>query len=184
MFESRGAKARSAERTKIIEDGIGSARGMRGFQGGTSGKEPACQCRRYERCRCDAWVGKIPLDPLEESTATPRSHHQKMMLMLSLWETLVGKAFICTSSSSFFFICSEFCHTLKWKGLGFTCLPHPDPPSHLPLHPLPPGPPRAPSPSACLICTSERKEKVNCSHSYKKNGCDWIRIVVLNSVKP
>ena len=22
----------------------------------------------------------------------------------------------------FFFICSEFCHTLKWKGLGFTCL--------------------------------------------------------------
>ena len=26
----------------------------------------------------------------------------------------------------YFFICSEFCHTLKWKGLGFTCLPHPD----------------------------------------------------------
>ena len=24
-----------------------------------------------------------------------------------------------------FFFCSEFCHTLKWKGLGFTCLPHP-----------------------------------------------------------
>ena len=32
----------------------------------------------------------------------------------------------------YFFICSEFCHTLKWKGLVFTCLPHPDPPSHLP----------------------------------------------------
>ena len=52
---------------------------------------------------------------------------------------------------NFFFFCSEFCHTLKWKGLGFTCLPHPDPPSHLPPHPLPPGPPRAPGPSACLI---------------------------------
>ena len=50
-----------------------------------------------------------------------------------------------------FFICSEFCHTLKWKGLGFTCLPHPDPPSHLPPHPLPPGPPRAPGPRACLM---------------------------------
>ena len=48
----------------------------------------------------------------------------------------------------YFFICSEFCHTLKLKGLGFTCLPHPDPPSHLPPHPLPPGPPRAPGPSA------------------------------------
>ena len=51
----------------------------------------------------------------------------------------------------FFFFCSEFCHTLKWKGLGFTCLPHPDPPSHLPPHPLPQGPPRAPGPSACLM---------------------------------
>ena len=43
----------------------------------------------------------------------------------------------------FFLICSEFCHTLKWNVLEFTCLPHPDPPSHLPLHPLPPGLPRA-----------------------------------------
>ena len=33
----------------------------------------------------------------------------------------------------------------------FTCLPHPDPPSHLPLHLLPPGLPRAPGPSACLM---------------------------------
>ena len=40
----------------------------------------------------------------------------------------------------FFLICSKFCHTLKWNGLEFTCLPHPIPPSHLPLHPLPPGP--------------------------------------------
>ena len=51
----------------------------------------------------------------------------------------------------YFLICSEFCHTLKWNVLEFTCLPHSDPPSHLPLHPLPPGPPRAPGPSACLM---------------------------------
>ena len=30
------------------------------FPGGTSGKEPACQCRRYKRLRFDPWVGKIP----------------------------------------------------------------------------------------------------------------------------
>ena len=30
----------------------------------------------------------------------------------------------------FFFICSEFCHTLKWNSHGFICVPHPDPPSH------------------------------------------------------
>ena len=33
----------------------------------------------------------------------------------------------------FFFFCSGFCHTLKWNSHGFTCVPHPDPPSHLPL---------------------------------------------------
>ena len=50
-----------------------------------------------------------------------------------------------------FFICSGFCHTLKWNSHGFTCVPHPDPPSHLPLHPLPLGLPSAPGPSAGLM---------------------------------
>ena len=31
-----------------------------GFPGGTSGKEPACQWRRYKRCEFDPWVRKIP----------------------------------------------------------------------------------------------------------------------------
>ena len=28
--------------------------------GGAGGKEPACQCRRQERCRFNPWVGRIP----------------------------------------------------------------------------------------------------------------------------
>ena len=32
--------------------------------------------------------------------------------------------------------CSGFCHTLTWISHGFTCVPHPDLPSHLPLHPI------------------------------------------------
>ena len=28
--------------------------------GGTSGKEPACQCRRHEKPGFNPWVGKIP----------------------------------------------------------------------------------------------------------------------------
>ena len=47
--------------------------------------------------------------------------------------------------------CSGFCHTLTWISHGFTCIPHPDPPSHLPLCPLPLGLPSAPGPSACLM---------------------------------
>ena len=31
-----------------------------GFQGCTSGKDLACQCRRHERCEFDPWVRKIP----------------------------------------------------------------------------------------------------------------------------
>ena len=30
-----------------------------GFQGGASGKEPTCQCRRHERLGFNPWVGKI-----------------------------------------------------------------------------------------------------------------------------
>ena len=47
--------------------------------------------------------------------------------------------------------CSGFCHTLTWISHGFTCVPHPDPHSRLPLHPIPLGLPSAPALSTCLI---------------------------------
>ena len=40
--------------------------------------------------------------------------------------------------------CSGFCHTLTRISHGFTCIPHPDPPSHLPLRPIPLGLPSTP----------------------------------------
>ena len=43
--------------------------------------------------------------------------------------------------------CSGFCHTLTWISHGFTCGPHPEPPSHLPPHPISLGHPSAPAPS-------------------------------------
>ena len=47
--------------------------------------------------------------------------------------------------------CTGFCHTLTWISHGFTCVPHPDPPSHLPPHPIPLGLPSAPALSTCLM---------------------------------
>ena len=47
--------------------------------------------------------------------------------------------------------CSGFCHILTWISHGFTCIPHPDPPSHLPLHPIPLGLPSVPGPSTCRM---------------------------------
>ena len=41
--------------------------------------------------------------------------------------------------------CSGFCHTLTWISHRCTCVPHPDPPSHLPPHPISQGPPSAPA---------------------------------------
>ena len=47
--------------------------------------------------------------------------------------------------------CSGFCHTLTWISHGYTCIPHPDPRSHLPLHSIPLGLLSAPGPSTCLM---------------------------------
>ena len=38
----------------------GNPNWSRSFPGGTSGKEPAYQCRRHKGCVFDPWVGKIP----------------------------------------------------------------------------------------------------------------------------
>ena len=31
-----------------------------GFPGGSDGKEPTCQCRRWKKCGFNPWVRKIP----------------------------------------------------------------------------------------------------------------------------
>ena len=47
--------------------------------------------------------------------------------------------------------CSGFCHTLTWISHGFTCISHPDPPSHLPLYLISLGLSSAPGPNTCLM---------------------------------
>ena len=57
----------------------------------------------------------------------------------------------------FFFLVMFFCNTLTWISHGFTSIPHPDPPSHLPLHPITLGLPSVSIfpctywPSVCLL---------------------------------
>ena len=47
----------------------------------------------------------------------------------------------------YFTILYGLCHTLTWICHGCTCVPYPEPPSHLPPHPIPLGHPSAPAPS-------------------------------------
>ena len=58
---------------------------------------------------------------------------------------------------------SEYCHTLTWISHGFTCIPHPDPLSHLPLYPISLGLPSAPGPSTCLMHPDILKPKMGIS---------------------
>ena len=55
----------------------------RGFPGGASGKESACQCRRPKRCRFDSWVGKIPWRRAWQPTPVflPRESHGQRSLV-------------------------------------------------------------------------------------------------------
>ena len=48
----------SAETASYLEMARGAFR--KGFPGGASGKEHACQCRRQKRRGFDPWVGKVP----------------------------------------------------------------------------------------------------------------------------
>ena len=41
--------------------------------------------------------------------------------------------------------CGGFCHTFTWIRHGCTCVPHPEPPPHLPPHPITQGHPSAPA---------------------------------------
>ena len=50
-----------------------------------------------------------------------------------------------------FIFFSGFCHTLTCISHGYTCIPHPDPPSYRPLHPIPLGLPSAPGLNTCLM---------------------------------
>ena len=59
-----------------------------GFLGGSSGKEPTCQCRGHKRRGFDPWVGKIPWS--RKYSPTPvflpgKSHGQRSLVGYSPW---------------------------------------------------------------------------------------------------
>ena len=60
-------------------------------------------------------------------------------IALTRW-TFVGKVMSLLFIYLFYFtILYWFCHTLTWIRHGCTCVPHPEPPSHLPPHTIPLG---------------------------------------------
>ena len=90
------------------------------FPGGASGKEPACQCRRYKRSSFDPWVRKIPWrrEWLPTQAFLPGEYHgQRNLAGYSPWG---HKELDVTENSRIYFcLCSHmitvwsFCLTLS-----------------------------------------------------------------------
>ena len=60
-----------------------------GLPGGTSGNEPACQCRRQKRYRFYPWVGKMPLE--EEMTAHSSILAWRIPMNRGAWQATVHR---------------------------------------------------------------------------------------------
>ena len=61
---------------------------VRGFLGGTSGKESTCQCRSHKRYGFDSWVGKIPWSKKWKPTSVflpDKFHGQRSLVGYSPW---------------------------------------------------------------------------------------------------
>ena len=77
---------------------------------------------------------------------------QLLHLLAQLWNCL--NLWVTQSCFFLFFLnwrlitlqyCGGFCHTFTWISHGCTCVPCPEPPSHLSPHPIPQGHPNAPA---------------------------------------
>ena len=69
------------------------------------------------------------------------------------WHNIFFSFFFCL----FIYLCCFtilywFCNTLTWICHGCPCVPHPEPHSHLPPHPIPLGHPSAPALSTLVSC--------------------------------
>ena len=93
------------------------------------------------------------LDSITDSMDTSLSELQELVMDREAWRAMIhGVPKSQTLLSDWTELnwitlqyCSGFCHTLTWISHGCTCVPHPEPPSHLPPHPIPLGCPCAPA---------------------------------------
>ena len=78
-------------------------------------------------------------------------HIQWKLLMTSIFIYITPMWITCFSIFFFFWrpislqYCGGFHHAFTWISHGCTCVPHPEPPSYLPPHPIPQSHPSAPA---------------------------------------
>ena len=75
-----------------------------GFPGGASGKETACQCRRWKRCGFDPWVRKIPWRRAWQPTPVflPEESHGQRSLCVLQSQTGLKQLSTCDSDGNLY----------------------------------------------------------------------------------
>ena len=142
-----------------------------GFPGSSAGKESICKAGDPGLI---AGSGRSP----GEGNGYPHQYSFFFFLyrMTVLFSTIVVIWFLWffkLINLFYFTILYWSCHTLTWIRHEGTCVPHPEPPSYLPPHPIPLGHPSAPA----LINTAFKKSKWGNSGSGIQNravGPLWI----------
>ena len=121
-----------------------------------------------QRTRVSASASVLPMNTQDWSPCSPRDSQKSSPTTQFKSINSSALSFFFFSARSFYFFlifpiifiswrlitlqyCSGFCHTLTWISHGFTCVPLPDPSSHLPLHRIPLGLPSVPALSTCLM---------------------------------
>ena len=103
-----------------------------GFPDGSSGKEPAYQCRRHKKCQFDPWVRKIPWKSVWQPTLVflpGKSHGQRSLTGYGPWCHKESDRNEVTeyAHSSVQFSCSVGSNSFQLQGLQYTRLPCPSP---------------------------------------------------------
>ena len=86
-----------------------------------SGKESACQCRRYKRCQFDPWVGKIPWRRKWQPTPVflpGESHGQRSLVGYSPWGHRVRHDWV-TEHTHTYAVITIILKTVARPGMGY-----------------------------------------------------------------
>ena len=85
---------------------------------GTSGKESACQCRIHKGCRFNAWVAKMPGNPIDRGAWWARVHRVTKSCIWLKWLSTEEKQMYYFSSGSVAQSCLTLCELMDFSMLG------------------------------------------------------------------
>ena len=83
----------------------------------------------YSSCEEESWMATVTYHKLDQVVTSIKVAVPNVVVFFLFFLSFFF--FIFFNFIFYFLYCSGFCHTLKWNSHGLTCVPHPDPPSHL-----------------------------------------------------